>query len=271
MTTTRRFSLRRLAMHLSAAALATMLSACVARGAQDPAKAVLYVHVQGANLVLLADEAIESQEDYIGLLEATHAEMRAGLAATRAGGDVRTADALAGTVEQAGRAVAVLKRTLPEVNAAREAASRAILRAPLVQAQLAEVVRGMAGAEAGASQINLANRQIVLADRMSRRLVELLEGGDAAVTAADALKRDLHVFAQVAEGLDQGSIDAGIARVDDPAARAALAKVLELHAETATDAQAVMAQGDAIAQARGAVEELHDLRMDLLEAAPPAY
>ena len=48
----------------------------------------------------------------------------------------------------------------------------------------------MSDAGAPASQINLANRQIVLADRMSRRVTEILAGGDRAVTAADALSRD---------------------------------------------------------------------------------
>ena len=47
-------------------------------------------------------------------------------------------------------------------------------RIPQVSARLDEVVRAMSDSGAAASQINIANRQIVLADRMSRRVTEIL-------------------------------------------------------------------------------------------------
>jgi twitching motility protein PilJ len=49
-------------------------------------------------------------------------------------------------------------------------------RIPQISARLDEVVRAMSDSGAPASQINLANRQIVLADRMSRRVTEILAG-----------------------------------------------------------------------------------------------
>ena len=85
-------------------------------------------------------------------------------------------------------------------------------RIPQISARLDEVVRAMSDAGAPASQINLANRQIVLADRMSRRVTEILAGGDRAVTAADALSRDSVVFGQVLAGLKSGNEEIGVSR-----------------------------------------------------------
>src|SRR6187549_2756028 len=86
-------------------------------------------------------------------------------------------------------------------------------RIPQISARLDEVVRAMSDSGAPASQINLANRQIVLADRMSRRVTEILAGGDRAVNAADALQRDAAVFAQVLQGLKDGNEEMSVQRV----------------------------------------------------------
>ena len=83
-------------------------------------------------------------------------------------------------------------------------------RIPQISARLSEVVSAMSDSNAPASQINLANRQVVLADRMSRRVTEILAGGERAVSAADALSRDSAVFGQVLKGLKEGSPDLNV-------------------------------------------------------------
>ena len=105
-------------------------------------------------------------------------------------------------------------------------------RIPQISARLDEVVRAMSDAGAPASQINLANRQIVLADRMSRRVTEVLAGGERAVNAADALQRDAAVFAQVLQGLKDGNDEIGVFRVSSTQALDAVNAVDKLYVES---------------------------------------
>jgi len=127
-----------------------------------------------------------------------------------------------------------------QVLATAETATSFNIRIPQISAQLAEVVRGMSGAGAHASQINLANRQIVLADRLSRRVTEILAGGDTAVVAADALQRDTAVFDQVLQGLRDGAPESGISQVTDPAALAALERATQLFGDSRREVDVIL-------------------------------
>jgi twitching motility protein PilJ len=113
-------------------------------------------------------------------------------------------------------------------------------RIPQISARLDEVVRAMSDAGAPASQINLANRQIVLADRMSRRVTEILAGGDRAVTAADALSRDSVVFGQVLAGLKNGNEEIGVNRVTSTAALDAVTAVDTLYAASLKEMDSIL-------------------------------
>ena len=113
-------------------------------------------------------------------------------------------------------------------------------RIPRISARLDEVVRAMSDAGASASQINIANRQIVLADRMSRRVTEILGGGDRAVTAADALSRDSAVFGQVLSGLRDGNAEMGVTRVGSTAALDAVNQVDKLYADSQKEMESIL-------------------------------
>ena len=106
-------------------------------------------------------------------------------------------------------------------------------RIPQISARLDEVVRAMSDAGAPASQINLANRQIVLADRMSRRVTEILAGGDA-------LSRDSAVFGQVLAGLKSGNEEMGVARVTSTAALGAVDAVDKLYADSLKEMDSIL-------------------------------
>ncbi|MEO7252387.1 MAG: methyl-accepting chemotaxis protein [Arenimonas sp.] len=113
-------------------------------------------------------------------------------------------------------------------------------RIPQISARLDEVVRAMSDSGAPASQINLANRQIVLADRMSRRVTEILAGGDRAVTAADVLSRDSAVFGQVLAGLKEGNAEIGVNRVTSTAALDAVSAVDKLYADSLKEMDSIL-------------------------------
>ena len=58
----------------------------------------------------------------------------------------------------------------------------------------------------------MATRQMLLADRMLRRVSEILKGGDLAVTAADSFGRDAQIYGRVLDGLMNGSTELNIRR-----------------------------------------------------------
>ena len=113
-------------------------------------------------------------------------------------------------------------------------------RIPQISARLDEVVRQMADSGSSSTQINLANRQIVLADRMSRRVTEIRAGGDNAITAADALARDSSVFKQVLEGLQKGNATMGISQVSSSAAANAVGAVEKLYTDSQKEMDSIL-------------------------------
>jgi twitching motility protein PilJ len=158
-----------------------------------------------------------------------------------------------------------IRKARGEVLATTETAMSFNIRVPQLSAQLAEVVRGMSDAGAPAAQINLANRQIVLADRMSRRVTEILAGGDAAVTAADALQRDSVVFGQVLDALRRGAPEDGIQQVTHPAAVVALDKVAQLYADAQKQIEQILHASTGLAEVQLAAATLDEDSDVLLE------
>ena len=164
-----------------------------------------------------------------------------------------------------------IRKERDQVLATAESAMRFNVRTPQLSALLAEVVRGLSDAGAPASQINLANRQIVLADRMSRRVTEILAGGDAAITAADALQRDAVVFGQVLDAFRDGNPEAGVDRVTSPAAVAALDRLAPLFADAQKDLDAILQASTDLAEVQLAAATLEEDADVLLEESRLLY
>ena len=82
---------------------------------------------------------------------------------------------------------------------------------PQLQAQLNEVVRGLASGGAASGQVFTALQQVVTSAAIARRIAELRAGGSGAQVAAEGLTRDSAVFDRSMNGLRNGGGD--IARV----------------------------------------------------------
>ena len=82
---------------------------------------------------------------------------------------------------------------------------------PQLQAQLNEVVRGLASGGAASGQVFTALQQVVTSAAIARRIAELQGGGASAQVAAEGLTRDVAVFDRSMNGLRNGGGD--IARV----------------------------------------------------------
>jgi twitching motility protein PilJ len=162
-------------------------------------------------------------------------------------------------------------REREQVLSVAEAGDRFRIRVPQISAQLADVVRGMSDAGAAASQISLANRQIVLVDRMSLRVTEALGGGDLAVTAADALQRDAVVFGQVLQAMRDGGEDVGVAQVTDPKAAAALENVASAFADAQKDLDTILAGATDLLEVQQSAQAIAEDSDVLLEDAQALY
>ncbi len=75
---------------------------------------------------------------------------------------------------------------------------------PVLQAKSDEVVKQLVKVNGTREQIRLAGQQQVLADRMLRRMGEVLKGGMTAVQAADGLDDDTRRFSKVLNGMFNG-------------------------------------------------------------------
>ncbi|GIX38395.1 MAG: pilus biogenesis protein [Silanimonas sp.] len=125
-------------------------------------------------------------------------------------------------------------------------------RIPRLTARLDEVVRAMSDAGAPASQINIANRQIVLANRMAQRVAEIRAGSDQ----SDALSRDAAVFAQVLLGLKQGNADLGVSPVTTAAARSAVEAVEAQYADAQKEIENILSAAPNLFAVQSAAEVL---------------
>jgi twitching motility protein PilJ len=85
--------------------------------------------------------------------------------------------------------------------------------------------------DSGASgiQIYQASRQMLLADRMLRRVSDILRGGDEAISAADQFARDAQVYGRVLDAWLQGDAGIGIPALTNPAARSIATDVSTLY------------------------------------------
>lgn len=126
--------------------------------------------------------------------------------------------------------VVTLSKTASQFNA----------RVPQLSARLSEVVSAMSDYAAPAAQINLANRQIVLVDRMARRVTEVVAGGEKAVSSADALSRDSAAFSQVLAGLKSGNADWNVTPVTSPVAMNSVLAAEQLFAESEKEIKTVL-------------------------------
>ena len=94
---------------------------------------------------------------------------------------------------------------------------------PLLNNSMEQVVNILQQRNGGAEQMITASRQMLLADRIIRRVQEVLQGGESVQVSADGLHRDAQLYGNVLDGLLKGDAASGIKSVGDANAR----KILE--------------------------------------------
>ncbi len=90
---------------------------------------------------------------------------------------------------------------------------------PLLNSSMDQVVTILQQRNGSSEQMLGTSRQMLSADRIIRRVQEVLQGGDNAQPAADGLSRDAQLYGSVLTGLIDGSADSGVKPINDPNAR----------------------------------------------------
>ena len=90
---------------------------------------------------------------------------------------------------------------------------------PILNSRMDEVVNALTNANGSSKQVLISSRQMLLADRMIRRVQDILAGGQGAQGAADGFQRDARLYGAVLNGLINGSADFGIQALTSPAAK----------------------------------------------------
>lgn len=138
---------------------------------------------------------------------------------------------------------------------------------PQLQAQSDEVVRRMIETGAPTIQIYVASRQLVLADRMLRRVGDIMAGGTGAITAADAFSRDAGLFERVLQGLINGDEGLNLAAVRNSQVLEALADVMPLFEEIRIDVDTILTASTDLFEVREAADEIFLEADDLTDQA----
>nr|WP_223789824.1 methyl-accepting chemotaxis protein [Marinicella sp. NBU2979] len=109
---------------------------------------------------------------------------------------------------------------------------------PILQASSDAVVKRLVAINENRGLIYLASQQLVLADRMLRRMSEILKGGAASIQAADSLDRDARMFQEVMTGMFNGNDR--IKAVTDDQAIESLGRVYAAFDSVQSDIQTVL-------------------------------
>ncbi len=90
---------------------------------------------------------------------------------------------------------------------------------PLLNARTDEVLTILQQRNGSTEQTYTTARQMLMADRMIRRVQEILQGGEGAQPAADGLLRDAQLYGSVLGGLIDGNTESGVRSIPDANAK----------------------------------------------------
>ncbi|MEG5264320.1 methyl-accepting chemotaxis protein [Pseudomonas sp. JDS28PS106] len=136
---------------------------------------------------------------------------------------------------------------------------------PQLQVEYEKVVEILLQSRAPASQVVLAQRQALLAERILGSVHTVLSGDETAVQAADAFGRDASQFGRVLNGMLDGNSNLRISQVEDPSARARLGEIAELFQFVSGSVDEILETSPELFQVREASGNIFNMSQTLLE------
>ena len=138
---------------------------------------------------------------------------------------------------------------------------------PQLQVEYEKVVEILLQSGAPAGQVAVAQRQLLLAERILGSVNTVLAGDETSVQAADAFGRDASRFGQVLEGMLAGNPAIQVTRVEDADARARLAEIAELFQFVAGSVDEILETSPELFRVREAAGNIFSLSQTLLDEA----
>ncbi|MCG8315513.1 MAG: type IV pili methyl-accepting chemotaxis transducer N-terminal domain-containing protein, partial [Pseudomonadales bacterium] len=127
---------------------------------------------------------------------------------------------------------------------------------PVLQEEYDLVVETLLENRAPASQVAVAQRQSLLAERIVRSVNKVLEGGDDAVMAADSFGQDTERFGRVLTGMLEGDAALNISRVRDADAIESLNEIADSFAEVNESVDEILQSSPELFQVRRAADDI---------------
>ena len=127
---------------------------------------------------------------------------------------------------------------------------------PGIQKNTDDSIRALTQSGAPTNQVVFASRQLVLADRILRRVSEVLQGGSNAVNAAENLARDQKLFDQVLSALLSGNSELRMTQVRNSDALKALGTVKTLFENIKPQIKTILDSSTDLFEVRGAADEI---------------
>jgi twitching motility protein PilJ len=138
---------------------------------------------------------------------------------------------------------------------------------PGIQKNTDTAIRTLTQSGAPTNQVIFASRQLVLADRILRRVSEVLQGGSNAVSAAENLGKDRDLFDQVLTALLRGNSKLGVTQVRNSQALQSLGKVKTQFETITPQLNAILGSSSDLFEVRGAADEIFLDSRDVFDEA----
>ncbi|MFK5913360.1 MAG: methyl-accepting chemotaxis protein [Woeseiaceae bacterium] len=127
-----------------------------------------------------------------------------------------------------------------------------------------EVVTVMSEQGSPPNQIYIATRQLMLTQRIASNVNRVLDGGEAAITAADRFGRDAALFGRVVEDMLRGNRNLGVKKITDKESREKLQAVRVLFRKLRSQVGAILERSPEMFQVSEAAEIVLSTSANLL-------
>jgi hypothetical protein len=245
--------------------------------ATDPAQAVLArAQIRSQQLPLMANDALAGNGDAFKSLEQTRGEIADELQHFKQSGYANqgSANADASGLDAAWAKltadVSAVLQAQQQVIGAKETADEFVAKLTVLNARMDEAIKILTEKNGSAGQVMIASRQMLLADRMWRRALSIVRGGEEAESATNGLQRDAQYYGALLTGLIDGNPDLNVKALANPQARAILS---DMNQQWTTDVVPLVSKlleaEPAIESARQAADAIRiDSQTFMLKAEP---
>ncbi len=140
---------------------------------------------------------------------------------------------------------------------------------PVLNSRMEEVVKALTEKNGSAGQVMISSREMLLADRMQRRVQSILTGGEDAQSAADGLARDAQFYGVVLSGLINGNPDLNIRAMDNASAKEILSEINKQWVDLADPVKKLLDAASGLQDVKQAADQASiDSQTMLLKAEP---